>query len=142
MLFRHEFTPEYMLLPINVASDVTEGVLVEIIVSGKSWTSQVHNMSHNMSHFMYLHHIMYVFPLNVTALSLSLDNSRNFIAKLCCKYSIKLSFFEDLFCFISMSFYVVLCCVWPLISISRFYHANCLLLFLSLFFETKFVPSH
>lgn len=34
ILFKHEYHSENMLLPINVASDVTEGALVEIVVSG------------------------------------------------------------------------------------------------------------
>lgn len=36
LLFKHEYNSEYVLLPINVASDVAEGALVEIVVSGKS----------------------------------------------------------------------------------------------------------
>lgn len=35
LLFRHDYNSENILLPINAASDVAEGTLVEIVVSGK-----------------------------------------------------------------------------------------------------------
>jgi hypothetical protein len=34
MLFRHDYNSPNMLSPINAASDVTDGALIEIIVSG------------------------------------------------------------------------------------------------------------
>ena len=34
ILFRHDYNSQNMLLPINAASDVTDGALIEIIVSG------------------------------------------------------------------------------------------------------------
>lgn len=36
MLFRHDYSSENMLLPINAVSDVTEDSVVEIVVSGRS----------------------------------------------------------------------------------------------------------
>lgn len=35
-LFRHDYTSENMLLPIKAVSDVSEGSLIEIVVSGKT----------------------------------------------------------------------------------------------------------
>lgn len=35
ILFRHDYGSTNILLPINAASEVTEGTLVEIIVSGQ-----------------------------------------------------------------------------------------------------------
>lgn len=35
-LFRHDYSSENMLLPIKAVSDVSEGSLIEIVVSGKT----------------------------------------------------------------------------------------------------------
>lgn len=42
ILFRHDYNSQNMLLPINAASDVTDGALVEIVVSGirKFWLQE------------------------------------------------------------------------------------------------------
>lgn len=39
LLFRHDYSSKNLLLPINVVSEITEGSLIEIVVSGKVWTS-------------------------------------------------------------------------------------------------------
>ncbi|XP_042902741.1 serine/threonine-protein kinase D3 isoform X2 [Parasteatoda tepidariorum] len=46
LLFRHDYGSTNILLPINAASEVTEGTLVEIVVSGKDPSDDIQIMPH------------------------------------------------------------------------------------------------
>lgn len=37
LLFRHDYTNENILLPLNSVSDITENTLIEIVLSGKKY---------------------------------------------------------------------------------------------------------
>ncbi|CAG2105773.1 unnamed protein product [Medioppia subpectinata] len=46
MLFKHDYNSQNMLLPVNAASDVTDGALIEIIVSGNNPSDSVQIRPH------------------------------------------------------------------------------------------------
>ncbi|RWS30043.1 serine/threonine-protein kinase D1-like protein [Leptotrombidium deliense] len=48
ILFKHDYSSENILLPINVASDITDGSLVEIVVSGNSPSDEVQIRPHSL----------------------------------------------------------------------------------------------
>ena len=41
LLFRHDYSSKNLLVPINVVSEVTEGSLIEIVVSGRLFFANV-----------------------------------------------------------------------------------------------------
>ncbi|GFS47579.1 hypothetical protein TNCV_3133761 [Trichonephila clavipes] len=49
ILFRHDYTTTNILHPINVASEVSEGTLVEIVVSGKDPSEDIQIMPHALT---------------------------------------------------------------------------------------------
>ncbi|XP_064489728.1 serine/threonine-protein kinase D3-like isoform X2 [Ornithodoros turicata] len=49
ILFRHDYNSENVLLPINAASDVAEGTLVEIVVSANNPTDDVQIRPHSLT---------------------------------------------------------------------------------------------
>ncbi|CAN7995288.1 unnamed protein product [Ixodes hexagonus] len=49
MLFRHDYNNENILLPINAASDVAEGTLVEIVVSANNPSDDVQIRPHSLT---------------------------------------------------------------------------------------------
>ncbi|UYV75301.1 PRKD1 [Cordylochernes scorpioides] len=49
LLFRHDYGSTNMLLPINAASDVTEGTLVEIVVSANNPSEEIQITPHSLS---------------------------------------------------------------------------------------------
>lgn len=49
VLFRHDYNSTNMLLPINVASDVTEGSLLEIVLSANNPSDDIQIMPHSLN---------------------------------------------------------------------------------------------
>ncbi|RWS02096.1 serine/threonine-protein kinase D1-like protein, partial [Dinothrombium tinctorium] len=48
ILFKHDYSSPNILLPINIASDITEGALVEVVVSGNSPSDEVQIRPHSL----------------------------------------------------------------------------------------------
>lgn len=48
MLFRHEYSSENMLLPINVASEITEGTLIEVVLNANCPSDDIQIRPHSL----------------------------------------------------------------------------------------------